>query len=29
MALLENQSARFEDRKVRMIVSSEKCAWTE
>jgi phosphoribosylformylglycinamidine synthase len=29
MALLENQSARFEDRKVRMIVSDEKCAWTE
>jgi phosphoribosylformylglycinamidine synthase I len=29
MALLENQSARFEDRKVRMIVSNEKCAWTE
>jgi phosphoribosylformylglycinamidine synthase I len=29
MSLLENQSARFEDRKVRMIVSSEKCAWTE
>jgi phosphoribosylformylglycinamidine synthase len=29
MALLENQSARFEDRKVRMIVSSEKCVWTE
>ena len=28
MALLENQSARFEDRKVRMIVSNEKCAWT-
>jgi phosphoribosylformylglycinamidine synthase len=29
MALLENQSARFEDRKVRMIVSTAKCAWTE
>ncbi len=29
MALLENQSARFEDRKVRMIVSAQKCAWTE
>jgi len=29
MALLENQSARFEDRKVRLVVSSEKCAWTE
>ncbi|MDR3676998.1 MAG: phosphoribosylformylglycinamidine synthase I [Acidobacteriota bacterium] len=29
MALLENQSARFEDRKVRMIVSKVKCVWTE
>src|SRR5690349_3860769 len=29
MALLENQSARFEDRKVRMIVSNEKCIWTD
>jgi len=29
MALLENQSARFEDRKVRLIVSSEPCVWTE
>jgi len=29
MALVENQSARFEDRKVRLIVSSEKCAWTK
>ncbi len=29
MALLENQSARFEDRKVRLLVSSEKCLWTE
>lgn len=29
MSLLENQSARFEDRKVRVIVSAEKCAWTE
>jgi phosphoribosylformylglycinamidine synthase len=29
MALLENQSARFEDRKVRLIVSGEKCMWTE
>jgi phosphoribosylformylglycinamidine synthase len=29
MALLENQSARFEDRKVRLIVSTEACAWTE
>ena len=29
MSLLENQSARFEDRKVRLVVSPEKCAWTE
>src|SRR5437660_7442393 len=29
MALLENQSARFEDRKVRLVVSDEKCIWTE
>ncbi len=29
MALLENQSARFEDRKIRLIVSSENCVWTE
>jgi phosphoribosylformylglycinamidine synthase len=29
MALLENQSARFEDRKVSLIVSKQKCAWTE
>jgi phosphoribosylformylglycinamidine (FGAM) synthase-like amidotransferase family enzyme len=29
MALLENQSARFEDRKVRLVVSAEKCMWTE
>jgi len=29
MVLLENQSARFEDRKVRLVVSSEKCVWTE
>jgi phosphoribosylformylglycinamidine synthase I len=29
MALLENQSARFEDRKVRLIVSPEKCVWTD
>jgi phosphoribosylformylglycinamidine synthase len=29
MALLENQSARFEDRKVRLIVSAQKCVWTE
>jgi phosphoribosylformylglycinamidine synthase I len=29
MALLENQSAHFEDRKVRLAVSAEKCVWTE
>jgi len=29
MALIENQSARFEDRKVRLVVTSEKCMWTE
>ena len=29
MALLENQSACFEDRKIRLLVSSEKCIWTE
>ena len=29
MALLENQSARFEDRKVRLLASAEKCVWTE
>ena len=29
MALIENQSARFEDRKVRLLVSTEKCMWTE
>lgn len=29
MSLLENQSARFEDRKLRLIVSAEKCVWTE
>jgi phosphoribosylformylglycinamidine synthase I len=29
MALIENQSARFEDRKVRLLVSGEKCMWTE
>jgi phosphoribosylformylglycinamidine synthase subunit PurQ / glutaminase len=28
MALLENQSARFEDRKVRLVVSQEECVWT-
>lgn len=29
MALIENQSARFEDRKVRLVVTAEKCMWTE
>ncbi len=29
MALIENQSARFEDRKVRLLVSDAKCAWTK
>ncbi len=29
MALIENQSARFEDRKIRLIVSPQKCVWTE
>jgi phosphoribosylformylglycinamidine synthase I len=29
MALIENQSARFEDRKVRLAVTPEKCVWTE
>jgi phosphoribosylformylglycinamidine synthase len=29
MSLIENQSARFEDRKVRLIVSPAKCMWTE
>lgn len=29
MALLENQSARFEDRKVRLIVAERECLWTE
>ncbi len=29
MALIENQSARFEDRKVRLRVTTEKCIWTE
>ncbi|MBZ5565489.1 MAG: phosphoribosylformylglycinamidine synthase I [Acidobacteriia bacterium] len=29
MALLENQSGHFEDRKVRLLVSPEKCVWTE
>jgi phosphoribosylformylglycinamidine synthase len=29
LALLENQSARFEDRKLRLLVSSQPCMWTE
>jgi phosphoribosylformylglycinamidine synthase len=29
VALIENQSARFEDRRVRLLVSAEKCMWTE
>lgn len=29
MALLENQSARLEDRKIRLVVSAEKSMWTE
>ena len=29
MALIENQSARFEDRKVRLVVTAKKCVWTE
>lgn len=29
MALLENQSAHFEDRKVKLAVSAEPCIWTE
>ncbi len=29
MALIENQSGRFEDRKIRLIVSPQKCVWTE
>jgi phosphoribosylformylglycinamidine synthase len=29
MALVENQSAHFEDRKIRLVVSAESCAWTE
>lgn len=29
MALIENQSARFEDRKVRLVVTAEKCMWTK
>ena len=29
MAMLENESSHFEDRKVRLLVSSEKSMWTE
>ena len=29
LALLDNQSARFEDRKIRLVVSPEKTLWTE
>jgi phosphoribosylformylglycinamidine synthase subunit PurQ / glutaminase len=29
MALLENQSAHFEDRKVQLLVSDIRCIWTE
>jgi phosphoribosylformylglycinamidine synthase len=29
MVMLENQSSHFEDRKVRLLVSSEKSMWTE
>lgn len=29
MALLENQSAKFEDRKIHLVVSAEKSIWTE
>jgi len=29
MALIENQSARFEDRKVRLLVTEEICIWTQ
>lgn len=29
MALIENQSARFEDRKVRLLVTDENCIWTK
>jgi phosphoribosylformylglycinamidine synthase len=28
MALLENYSARFEDRNIRLLVSAENCMWT-
>jgi phosphoribosylformylglycinamidine synthase len=29
IALIENQSAHFEDRKIRLLVSDKNCAWTE
>jgi phosphoribosylformylglycinamidine synthase subunit PurQ / glutaminase len=29
MALIENQSARFEDRKIRLVVSTQPSMWTE
>ena len=29
MALLENQSAHFEDRKIRLVVSEKECMWTK
>lgn len=29
MALVENQSSHFEDRRVRLKVSAQKCIWTE
>ena len=29
LALVANLSARFEDRKVRLVVTGEKCMWTE
>lgn len=29
MVLLENQSARFEDRKIRLVVSDDQSLWTE
>ncbi len=29
MALLENESARFEDRKVRLSVTGSRCIWTQ
>jgi phosphoribosylformylglycinamidine synthase subunit PurQ / glutaminase len=29
MALVENQSSHFEDRRVRLVVTAEKCVWTD